>query len=415
MTEKKKISNFGAQILWLFVLVLYSLMMYRLFYRQCIFGGDYYRSDMEAYIAEIKGFEQPYNYPYPLLFSSARALTAFFTAERAMALVLTLFNTLSVWITGQYLLRFGKEELGSLHREVTFRWYLLIYALTLSLYFVSMLYLPYSFRMAFNLSRCMGVYTPNPLWNATYLVTRPFAVIGFFEGAKLLEKYEQGATTGEYLVFAGSLLLGALAKPSFTLVAIAVYAVVLLYRFLKSRGRNLRQSLYFGLCVLPAGFVMIYQYFGVFFGSDYTGESTGIGLAPGEIWSLYSNNILLSVLLGNAFALFVLLINRDKLKNVSWFRHAWQLWLSGFLMFFFLYEKGFRADHGNFAWGYMHGMFFVFLAGLMMLIRNTLEAKEKRQKKQVCCVCLGWLLYAAHLAFGVRFFLYMLAGYDPFV
>ncbi|MCD7750691.1 MAG: hypothetical protein LUI10_02965 [Lachnospiraceae bacterium] len=255
-------------------------------------------------------------------------------------------------------------------------------------------------------------YTPNPLWNATYLATRPFSVISFFEGAKLLEKYERGAKLQEYLLFAASLLLGALAKPSFTLVAIAVYAVVLLYRFVKSRGRNLRKSLYFGFCVLPAGFVMIYQYFGVFSGSDYVGESAGIGISPGEIWSLYSGNILLSVLLGNAFALFMLIYNRGKLKSVSWFRHAWQLWITGFLMFFFLYEKGFRANHGNFAWGYMHGMFFVFLAGLMLLICNTLDAKKK---KEICGVCAGWLLYAAHLVCGVHFFLYLLAGNDPFI
>ncbi len=412
MTEKKKISNFGSQILWLFLLVLYSLIMYVLFYRQCIHYGDAYVSDMEPYIMVAKGLEQPFSYPYPLMFSLARALTAFFTAERAMALVLTLLNTLSVWITGQYLLRFIKEELAARQREMTGGWYFLACGLTISLYFVSMLYLPYSVSTVAGLSRCVGTYTPNPLWNATYLATRPFSVISFFEGAKLLEKYEQGVRFREYLIFAASLLLGALAKPSFTLAGISVYAVILLYRFVKSRGRNLIKSLYFGLCVLPAGFVMIYQFFGVFSGSDYTGESAGIGLSFGEIWSLYSSNILLSILLGNAFALFVLFMNRAKLKNVPWFRHAWQLWLSGFLMFFFLYEKGFRASHGNFAWGYMHGMFFVFLAGLMMLLQNTLNARKKGEK---CRVCAGWLLYAAHLICGVHFFLYMLAGNDPFV
>ncbi len=412
MTEKKRISNFSAQLLWLSLLVLYSLLMYVLFYRQCIQYNGAYVSDMEPYIMVVKGLEQPFSYPYPLMFSLARALTVFFTAERAMAFTLTLLNTLSVWITGQYLRRFIKEELKARQREMTFGWHFLGYGLTLSLYFVSMLYLPYSVSTVAGLSRCVGTYTPNPLWNATYLATRPFSVISFFEGAKLLEKYERGAKLKEYPLFAASLLLGALAKPSFTLVAIAVYAVILLYRFIKSRGRNLLKSLYFGICVLPAGFVMIYQFFGVFSGSDYTGESAGIGLSPGEIWSLYSSNILLSILLGNAFALFILLMNRDKLKTVPWFRHAWQLWLSGVLMFFFLYEKGFRASHGNFAWGYMHGMFFVFLAGLMMLVQNTLSAEKKKDK---CCVCVGWLLYAAHLVCGVHFFLYMLAGHDPFI
>ncbi|MCD8379211.1 MAG: hypothetical protein LUC95_02545 [Lachnospiraceae bacterium] len=412
MTEKKKRINQSGQLLWLILLVFYSLIMYRLFYRQCVQYGGGYVSDMEPYIMVIKGLEQPFSYPYPLMFSLARALSFFFTAERAMAFVLTFLNTLSVWITGQYLLRFIREELNTRQREMTLWWYLPACALTLSLYFVSMLYLPYSVSTVAGLSRCVGTYTPNPFWNATYLATRPFSVISFFEGAKLLEKYECGAKLKEYLIFAASLLLGALAKPSFTLVAIAVYAVVLLYRFVKSRGRNLLKSLYFGFCVLPAGFVMIYQFFGVFSGSDYVGESAGIGISPGEIWSLYSSNILLSVLLGNAFALFMLIYNRRKLKSVSWFRHAWQLWLAGFLMFFFLYEKGFRASHGNFAWGYMHGMFFVFLAGLMLLICNTLNAKKK---KEICCVCAGWLLYAAHLACGVHFFLYLLAGYDPFI
>ncbi|MCD8326682.1 MAG: hypothetical protein LUC90_08410 [Lachnospiraceae bacterium] len=367
---------------------------------------------MGPYILTIQGLEDRFAYPYPLMFALARMVMNFCTPERAMAVAVTLLNSLSVWIADRYFLEFIKSRLTGVRKEITLWQEMMAHGLILTMFFVSMLYLPYSASTVAGISRCMGTYTPNPLWNATYLATRPFSVVSFFAGADLLEKYESKASLREYLTFAVSLFLGALAKPSFTLVAVAVYAVVLLYRFFRSRGKNLIKSLYFGFCVLPAGFLMIYQFFGVFSGTDYVEEESGIGIAPGAVWGLYTDNILRSVLLGCAFPLLVLLLNVRKLKTVSWFRHAWQLWLSGFLMFFFLYEKGFRMSHGNFAWGYMHGMFFVFLAGLMMLVENTLQARMKKEK---CAVCLEWIFYAAHLVCGIHFFLYMLAGQDPLV
>ncbi|MCD8131372.1 MAG: hypothetical protein LUE16_08860 [Lachnospiraceae bacterium] len=413
MAKKKSIATdrYGKIFQYL-LLAAYTAVMFVLFYRQCIeYGGNYW-SDMGPYILTIQGLEDRFSYPYPLMFALAWVLARICTPECAMAIAVTLLNTLSVWMTDRYLLRFTGARLVAAGEEMTPWREGMTHVLVLSLFFVSMLYLPYSVSTAGGISRCMGTYTPNPLWNATYLATRPFSVVSFFAGADLLEKYERGASPREYLIFAVSLFLGALAKPSFTLIAAAVYAVVLLYRFFKSRGRNLVKSLYFGFCVLPAGFLMLYQFFGVFSGTNSAGEESGIGIAPGAVWTLFTDNILRSVLLGCAFPLLVLLLNIKKLKTVSWFRHAWQLWLSGFLMFFFLYEKGFRMSHGNFAWGYMHGMFFVFLAGLMMLVKNTLEARLKKEK---CAVCLEWLFYAAHLVCGVHFFLYMLAGQDPLV
>ncbi|MCD7750690.1 MAG: hypothetical protein LUI10_02960 [Lachnospiraceae bacterium] len=158
MTEKKKLTNQSGQLMWLVLLIFYSFLMYRLFYRQCVQYGGGYVSDMEPYIMVVKGLEQPFSYPYPLMFSFARALTAFFTAERAMAFVLTFLNTLSVWITGQYLLRFLKEELNIRNRKMTFQWYFLACVLTLSLYFVSMLYLPYSVSTIAGFARCVDLY-----------------------------------------------------------------------------------------------------------------------------------------------------------------------------------------------------------------------------------------------------------------
>ena len=70
---------------------------------------------------------------------------------------------------------------------------ILVTLLVFSLFLLSNLYSPkntafFGFDYAY---RCMGIYTPNPFWNATYLATRPFAIICFFETVKVLSEYQK--------------------------------------------------------------------------------------------------------------------------------------------------------------------------------------------------------------------------------
>lgn len=398
-----------AQILFVVLTIFYSFIMFVLFYRQCVEYQGLYLSDMKAYILEAQGLDSGYSFPYPIMFWIARVFMFMVNPQLAMALTVTVLNSLSLICLKYYMDLYMKNALAEHGQKWSFGWDMLGSLLALSLLFVSMVYAPrgHGFFGFDYIYRCSGVYTPNPFWNATYLAARPFSIVSFFSGVRLLDSYEKQIDKKEWVIFAVSLLMATMTKPSYTLVAVVTFACIMLYRFLRSKCGNFKQSILFGLSFLPAGCALLYQYMGVFTGTNSMGEETGIGFAVGEAWSIYSGNIPLSVFMAIAFPLGVLLINLPRLKDTTWFRHGWQIWLTGFLMLLCLYEKGFRLSHMNFSWGYMHGLFFVFAVSVLMLFKNSIAPKGKIRR---LFVVVGWLGYLWHLGCGIVYFLYIFSG-----
>lgn len=407
--EKNKFFCKKEQVFFGVLAIFYSFIMFVLFYRQCVSFGGLYLSDMPAYILEAQGLESGYNFPYPILFWVARVFMLVCSPEMAMAWGVTLLNTLTLVLLKYYMNRFVKKALSREGKNWNPGWDALVSMLALTLLFVSMVYAPrgHGFFGFDYIYRCNGSYTPNPFWNATYLATRPFSIVCFFSGVRLLDSYETKGELRDYVTFGVSLLLTTMTKPSYTLIAVVTIAVIMLYRFLRSRCGNLKQSVLWGLSFLPTGAVLLYQYAGVFTGTNSMGEETGMGFEIAKAWGLFTDNIPLSVVMAAAFPIGVLLINLPRLKDTTWFRHSWQLWLTGFLMLLCLYEKGFRLSHMNFSWGYMHGLFFIFTTGVLMLLANTIASKGK---VRTALVWAGWLGYLWHLGCGIGYFLYIFSG-----
>lgn len=128
----------------------------------------------------------------------------------------------------------------------------------------------------------------------------------------------------------------------------------------KSR-KSIRNA--FCLCVtmIPTGIALLYQFSGIFTGTNAMGEETGIAIGFAKVWSNYSKSIPLSIIMGMALPIGVLFLNLlFDLKSIKQNRYYWFAWLNylaATLMFLVFYEKGFRMMHANFSWGYMHGMF----------------------------------------------------------
>ncbi len=146
--------------------------------------------------------------------------------------------------------------------------------LVFSLFLLSNLYSPkntafFGFDYAY---RCMGIYTPNPFWNATYLATRPFAIICFFETVKVLSEYERDFQWKNCVLFAVSLLLTTMTKPSYTMVVVPLIGLILLVQLIVSRGKSFRNA--FCLCVtmIPTGIALLYQFSGIFTGTNAMGR-----------------------------------------------------------------------------------------------------------------------------------------------
>lgn len=391
------------------LLVLYSALMMSFFYRQVMPRDGIFYSDMEAYILETQGLESGYEFPYRLFFWVSRVWTIFLSPAVAVAFTTMLCNSAAVILTKYYfdknLQKYARQE-GIVWNTA---WELVSTLAVFSLFFVSMVYSPrgtafFGFDYIY---RCMGILTPNPYWNATYLAVRPLTIATFFLGIDLLAEYETVLSWKKVTAFGVLVFLCTFTKPSFTFILVPTGAVILLYRLLKNKGKTWKNTLLFCLSLLPTGVLLLYQFSNVFTGTNSHAEETGIGFELFKAWHVYSNNIPLSLVMALAFPITVLVLNMRQMKNDGGVRLAWQLWLTGFLTFLICYEKGFRFSHMNFSWGYMHGLFFVFMVSILQMIRNLMR-KGTLSKRLMSVPEI--VLFAYHLICGIVFFVYMYQG-----
>lgn len=356
----------GAADVLIFLLLLAgaSAVTLILFYRQAM--GEI-PSDMKAYILEMQGLDSGYSFPYPVFFRLAALLHLAVSPEMAVALAAVLLNGLAMAVT-----RLALNRLVLPWWEDTLLIRALLSVLAVSLFFISMLYTPGGIYLPGIHFRYLGVFTPNPFHNATYMAARPFAILAFLWYVKLLPLYEQGITDGtkrDYALFSLFLFLATMTKPSFTLVMVSTCGILMLYRLLRSGLRHFVPALQLGLCFVPTFLALLYQYKGVFVPEG--AEEGGVGFGFGEVWGQYCSLIPLAVCLAVGFPLAVLVLNYKECGKNTLFRFSWMLYAVGFAEAFLLYEKGFRKPDFNFSWGYMYGIFFCHFGALAVLLQAT--------------------------------------------
>ncbi|MDE6015582.1 MAG: hypothetical protein K2H41_07810 [Acetatifactor sp.] len=405
-------SDVKSRILFFLLLAVYTGVMLYLFVMQCWEVPDF-RSDMPDYVNTVRGIAGDYAFPYPLFFTLAKGIALFAGAPLGVAITTALLNSLGVCVTKYYMDRQVRENISTAgwSRGKCLALELAVTGMVFALFLLGNLYSPkntafFGFDYAY---RCMGIYTPNPIWNATYLATRPFAVICFFEAAKLLQSYREHFSWKGCIPFAASLFLTTITKPSYTLVLVPLMGICFLADLAKTRGKSFRNAFYVCVTMIPTGLDLLYQFFGVFTGTNVKGEETGIGFAFARVWSNFSKNIPLSIVMGMALPIGVLLLNWRTVKEKFIYRFAIYNYIMGTVMFLCLYEKGFRMLHANFSWGYMHGMFFLFLLSLLLVLGNTIEW---RKSWKVIFLPAEWAVLAYHLVCGVNFLWYALQGHD---
>lgn len=416
-TNSQKRRQYADYAFFALLLIVYTGITYWLFSKQ-VYGSEMlYHSDMKAYILEMQGLDSGYSFPYQLFFKFAAFLHLFIKApEMAVAVAVTILNTLSLIAMKYYLNRLlvtGEAEEGKNWRG----WIpLLVTVLVFALFFVSMLY-GVGFEIPGIWRRYRGVFSPNPYHNATYLATRPFTIVTFFIFVRVLKDYEEQFKLRDVLLFGVFLFFSTITKPSFTFILVPAAGLILLYRLLRKRFENFRNTLFLGLSFIPTFCALLYQFFGVF--GPVEGEEKGIGFGLGKAWSYHCDNIPAAILLGLAFPLAVLFLNFRDLKKNGVFRLAWQITAVSLFEILFLFEKGFRVGHLNFSWGYMHGMFFAFVASAYLLFQKTFiikgaetDAGEPSTKKGLRILLLAgqWAVFGLHLLLGLLYFKTMLAG-----
>lgn len=401
---KKKLSLQNS-IIFLLMLFAYLGVTLFLFHRQTVNYGGKYPSDIQSYLLEMQRIDSGYDFPYPILFLTGRLFMLFTTPQHAMAIAITLLNGLTPLV-----LKYCFDRLLQVRDTDSLKRGIFSSLLVFSLLFASMLF-PLTYLGRYHgpgegfLYRYLGTFTPNPYHNATYLAARAFSVLAFLLFVNILGFYEKDEHWfhPKYLAFSVSLLLTTLAKPSFTLVLVSTAGVIMLWRLCRSRFQGIKAFFCMGIWFIPTFLVLLYQFGNVFRPDSSSGSGIGFGFL--KAWSQVSDNIPWSVFLGTAFPLAVLLFSLLQKQFPDLLKFAWQFFLAALLMLLFLYEKGTRLAHVNFAWGYMYGLFFTYLSSLVILAKNTLQRRQP-----IWQLGVQWAVYALHLICGLDYFRVLLQG-----
>ncbi len=268
--------------------------------------------------------------------------------------------------------------------------------------------------------RNLGLFSPNPLINPTHMCVRGFSLLClclvydiwgkqnddgyegvFFRVEKGLGKY--------YVCLAGLLFLSTLAKPTFAEMFIPAVGVMMLVEWIRRLARReenaagyFRNCLRMLLCAVPS-LLYIAVEFVVYFvmGGSYGGDGQLQVTAWLEVWSMYSDNVALSVALGMAFPLFVLLLNPRYFFKDNLGRLALVSYAVGFLEAALLGEGGGKLSHADFLWPMMSGMTIFWTVATMRLA--VLEQTQGDTRGKRILINIAWFLFILHVFCGFSY------------
>ncbi len=381
------------------VLGLALFYMFVLIYRQAVDQANY-DADMGAYIGTILGLEEELSFPYPVMFKLSEFIYFYLgSVELSIPIAVTLLNGIALFATKAII---SKQTDTKLMATLA----------TFCLFFSSMIY-SHLFQKIGIPYRYLGVCSPNPIHNPTYAAARPFMILAFVLGAYTMLHYEEDfkkkkfewETHKYYIYFCLAMLMVTLTKPAYNLPHMAVVFVVAIYRLFKNKFATFRQTVLLACTYIPTVLDLLYQYKEVFAGTDYAGTKEGMALDPFGVWSQYSNNIPVAILLAGLFPLVSVIIHRKELLYSEQYRFSWQIYLAGLLMYMFLSEQGFRYYDGNLSWGYMCGLFLVFFTSIEQWIFDIKKVFEKKVGTvQIILTGVETVLLLGHVVCGVHYF-----------
>ncbi len=400
----RKSSSAAIEPLFWVLFALYVLIYFFLFYFQSInYAGHFgdYQSDFNAYILEASGINSGLPFPYRGLIWLIEILHCFLPMSIASAIaILILFAPVAILI--KVILEFSLfNTLNEIYhpnnlKRKSMHVHMLISLLCFSLLFLGSIYIP-----QFSPFFYRNVQSANVVHNQTGMAARTFSVFAFVLMSLILSNIRSSLRISHLIMFSIFLLVTLWVKPTFSTVYLPVYGIILFIEFFRNRCENWRRVFLVCLAFVPALALLLYQYVIVF------GQNEGIGFQP---FRLLETRTPLFILQAIAFPLYILLTNLHSFQSydrsvdgISW-RISWYGFVVALIQRYCFYEKGSRINDGNFGWGYILALFFLFITSLIVWV------KSMKLRKSYTYHFGAAFLFACHTICGVLYFTWTFLG-----
>ena len=278
-------------------------------------------------------------------------------------------------------------------------------------------------------TRTAGAFSINPLYSPTQMAAKPFSLICFMlvidivniKNAKSFSDENTGkneavffkgirSDIGRYIVLALTLLISETAKPVFAemfIPAVGIYflcefAIVLTKEKKHAADYFKKALLPMFLCALPAIAYMLIQtvaYFAVY--GNYDEGSVIIITKWLEVWSLFTENVPLSIIFGMAFPIYVIVIDSKNFVKTGMGRLGLISYAVGFLEAALLGENGSKLYDANFMWPMMFGMLILWITTFLHFVGLTYSEEVGIQRKVI--LYIGYFILILHLISGVSY------------
>ena len=258
----------------------------------------------------------------------------------------------------------------------------------------------------------IGAFSTQPWHNSTYIEMRCLAMLTLILYFRIRKDYLEKISYRDCILFTLSLLITNFAKPNFLLAFAPAMLCVLIYDFIKTRGKSFKNAFIFGLCVLISCAVVLIQYT-ILFPSDGNSQVI-ISVEHALSYFVNDNKFFLYILLNYLFPLYVtylFIVNRKKISvlNKKIFGEVWLMNIISILISMFVIETGRRALHGNFTW---NNPFFAFV--LFAVSMASLIIMKKKNIIENDLYLLGKAIYFLHFVMGLFYFVLLIMGYVPY-
>jgi len=288
-----------------------------------------------------------------------------FSVNASGVLILSLFTS---WLAALKL-KVIHSQLQNLPTSCFFSLFLMI---------VSAIYLPF-----FSHNIYVDAGSPNVWHNPTTIMLYPFALLISLNTIDMIETYSfTKACYISFLLFATVII-----KPSFAMIYLPALGIfIALFDFFA-----IRNYVKYSIILFPTFCFFVYQ--SLLFQSHH-----GVRFAPYAVIRLYSSNPIVSIFLGLAFPLSILVFRMKKITTQLKF--IWILLIIAYVQFALLAESS-EFSAGNFGWGYQIALSLIFLFSFVELLKWVHEIGGFKQALSNLKILTCFGIFSIHLVSGI--------------